>query len=117
MDEVLDINKDAAFMFENVVVSNHLPDDAEEQERLIGWTFEHIDALDCGAAQSRPRRVAQNLVAAGEWESRPAVDPNVFLNNVCETGLFQSIGNSGGQYSRDSVYSHMTAFRYWPFRY
>ena len=65
LTEVLEVNKDAAFMFENVVVSEHLKWDAEEQERLLNWKFELIDALDLGAPQSRPRRVAHNLVEAG----------------------------------------------------
>ena len=80
--EVLEVNKDAVFMFENVVVSTHLQGDAEEQERLLNWEFELIDALDLGAPQSRPRKVAQNLVEAGEWEHRPPVDPNLFLEKL-----------------------------------
>ena len=66
-------------MFENVVVSDHLPDGAEEHKRLLNWNFELVDALELGAAQSRPGRVAHNLVEAGGWERRPAVDPNLLL--------------------------------------
>ena len=76
------MNENEAFMFENVVVSEHLKGDAEEQERLLNWRFELINALDLGAPQSTPRRVAQNLVEAGEWESRPAADPNLFLSRL-----------------------------------
>ena len=47
--EVLEVNKDAAFMFENVVVSEHLKGETEEQERLFNWKFELINALDLGA--------------------------------------------------------------------
>ena len=80
--ELLEVNKDAVFMFENVVVAPHLQDDEAEQERLLNWKFETINAMDMGAPQSRPRRVAQNLVEAGEWEHRPPMDPNLFLERL-----------------------------------
>ena len=82
LTEMLEVNKDAVFVFENVVVSEHLKGDAEEQERLLNWKFEPINALDLGAPRSRPRRVAQNLVDAGEWEKRPAADLNLFLQRL-----------------------------------
>ena len=44
--EVLEVNENAAFVFENVVVSEHLKGGAEEQERLLNWRFELINALD-----------------------------------------------------------------------
>jgi site-specific DNA-cytosine methylase len=64
--ELLEVNADAVFMFENVVVAPHLKNDEEEQERLLNWEFETINAMDMGAPQSRPRRVAQNLVEVDE---------------------------------------------------
>ena len=80
--ELLEVNRDAVFMFENMVVAPRLQDDEEEQERLPNWKFETINAMDMGAPQSRPRRVAQDLVEAGEWEHRPPVDPNLFLERL-----------------------------------
>ena len=83
LDEVLTINGKAAFMFENVVVSGHLPDDAEEQERLVNWKFELIDALDCGAAQSRPRRVAVSESPQNMWTDRGHVHRHGACQGMC----------------------------------
>ena len=55
LTELLEVNKDAVFVFVNVVVAPHLQDDEGEEERLLNWKFELINAMDMGAPQSRPR--------------------------------------------------------------
>ena len=79
--EAIDVNPKVKFMLENVVIPEKLKQDELTQEELLMWYFEEMNAKDVGAQSSRPRRVAQNVVASlKDLDQRSPVDPNLSLN-------------------------------------
>ena len=56
--------------------------DEEMQETHMAGRFDVINVKDYGAAQSRPRRVCQNVTDRGNLKRRKPLDPNVWLSRV-----------------------------------
>jgi hypothetical protein len=68
-----------AFMMENVQVRAALQHEEVFQEVLLGEKFHSVNPQYWGQAQSRPRRVATNVVALDGLRYKGVLDPNVLL--------------------------------------
>ena len=58
------------YLFENVVISRRLPDDAARQNAALGGSFEETDAADLGSGSHRPRRIASNMGSAADLQRK-----------------------------------------------
>jgi site-specific DNA-cytosine methylase len=76
------INPHCRFMFETTDVARHLKGDRDKQDELVGEKFRLINARDLGAPQSRPRRIATDIIGEGEEEGKEPVDPNLVLGRL-----------------------------------
>ena len=56
--------------------------DEEMQETYMAGRFDVINVRDYGAAQSRPRRVCQNVTDKENLKKRDPLDPNVLLRKL-----------------------------------
>ena len=72
IQDVLRINPAAKYMMEFVVMSDEMKQsgDEEMQETYMAGRFDVINVKDYGAAQSRPRRVCQNIMDRGNLKRR-----------------------------------------------
>ena len=72
IQDVLRMNPAAKYMMENVVMSDEMKRSGGEemQETYMAGRFDVINVKDYGAAQSRPRRVCQNIMDRGNLKRR-----------------------------------------------
>ena len=78
------MNPAAKYMMENVVMPDEMKQSGDEelQETCMAGRFDVINVKDYGAAQSRPRRVCQNVTSKESLKRRESLDPNVLLRKL-----------------------------------
>ena len=79
------MNQEMVYMLENVKIDPALEDEDETQNGILQWhtgdniEFKEINASELGAPQSRPRRIASNVMDMDDARRKKPIDPVVLL--------------------------------------